>query len=186
MRTTIRASALLMALSGAAGAACAPDRVEVRGDWGRARFTVEVADDPAERARGLMHVESLPRMDGMIFVYDRPQPVSFWMRNTLIPLDMLFVDAAGVVQRIHENAVPLEETPIPGGDDILAVLEINGGMTETLGIEVGSEMRHPRLPQDLAAWPCPPPTGGAAGPEAEAHATPEPVAEPEPGSQPEG
>ncbi len=111
-------------------------------------------DDPEERARGLMFVEDLAPMTGMLFIYDRPQPVSFWMRNTLIPLDMLFLDATGTVRRIHENAVPLDETPIPGGDDILAVLEINGGMSGRLGIEEGSVLRHPDLPQDQAAWPC--------------------------------
>ncbi|CAM4050566.1 DUF192 domain-containing protein [Palleronia rufa] len=126
----------------------------MRGDWGQARFAVSVMDDPEERARGLMFVEDLAPMTGMLFIYDRPQPVSFWMRNTLIPLDMLFLDATGTVRRIHENAVPLDETPIPGGDDILAVLEINGGMSGRLGIEEGSVLRHPDLPQDQAAWPC--------------------------------
>jgi uncharacterized membrane protein (UPF0127 family) len=76
------------------------------------------------------------------------------MENTLIPLDMVFMDDTGTVQHIHENAVPLDRTPIPGGNDIQYVLEVNGGMTETLGITVGSEMRHPGIDQDLAVWPC--------------------------------
>lgn len=135
-------------------AACAPGSVELRGDWGQARFAVSVMDDPEERARGLMFVKDMPAGAGMLFIYERPQPVSFWMRNTLIPLDMLFLDDTGTVRRIHENAVPLDETPIPGGDDILAVLEINGGMAARLGLEEGSVLRHPDLPQGGAAWPC--------------------------------
>ncbi|SPJ22458.1 DUF192 domain-containing protein [Palleronia abyssalis] len=126
----------------------------MRGDWGRARFAVEVADDPAERAQGLMFVEDMPTMEGMLFIYERSQPASFWMRNTLIPLDMLFLDQTGTVTRIHENAVPLDETPIPGGDSVRAVLEINGGMAARLGIDEGTVLRHPSLPQSLAAWPC--------------------------------
>jgi uncharacterized membrane protein (UPF0127 family) len=89
----------------------------------------------------------------MLFVYDAPQPVSFWMRNTLIPLDMIFADARGVVQRVHRGAVPLDETPIPGGDAIQYVLEVNAGVAERFGIEAGSEMRHPAIGPG-AAWPC--------------------------------
>lgn len=102
-----------------------------------------------------MHVEEMPRLGGMLFVYDHPQMVSFWMENTLIPLDMIFVDETGLVRHVHSNAIPLDRTPIPGGsDDIQYVLEINGGMAETLGIDAGSVLRHPALAQDLALWPC--------------------------------
>ncbi|WP_249218795.1 DUF192 domain-containing protein [Falsirhodobacter algicola] len=138
---------------GAAAAECRPDTVEFRGA-GTARFTVEVADDAAERARGLMFRESLPRSAGMLFVYDHAQSVSFWMRNTLIPLDMIFVDDTGIVRRVHENARPHDETPIPGGDDIQMVIEVNGGLARRLGIEEGSEMRSPALDQSKAVWPC--------------------------------
>ena len=141
-------------MGGPAWAACSDDSVELRGDWGTARFAVDVADDPQERSKGLMFVEQMPAMQGMLFIYERPQPASFWMRNTLIPLDMLFLDETGTVTRIHENAEPLDETPIPGGDAVLSVLEINGGMADRLGIEVGSQLRHPDLPQDIAAWAC--------------------------------
>ncbi|WOI57601.1 DUF192 domain-containing protein [Palleronia sp. LCG004] len=135
-------------------AACRDGVVELRGDFGEARFRVEVADDPAEQARGLMHVEDLPAGRGMLFVYEEAGPVSFWMRNTLIPLDMIFADATGTVTRVHANAVPLDETSIPGGDNVLSVLEINGGLAARIGIEEGSELRHAALPQDDAAWPC--------------------------------
>jgi hypothetical protein len=115
---------------------------------------VEVADDPAERAQGLMNRPSLPRGAGMLFLYEAPQRATFWMRNTLIPLDMIFMDETGTVTRIHENAVPLDETTIDGGDGVRAVLEINGGLARAIGIGVGSELRHPGLDQSRAAWPC--------------------------------
>jgi uncharacterized membrane protein (UPF0127 family) len=141
-------------IAGAAAAACNEGRLELRGDWGTARFRVEIADTPEERSIGLMHREHMASAAGMLFIYERPQRVSFWMENTLIPLDMIFMDESGTVQHIHENAVPLDRTPIPGGNDIQYVLEVNGGMTETLGITVGSAMRHPGIDQTLAVWPC--------------------------------
>jgi uncharacterized membrane protein (UPF0127 family) len=153
--TLIVAVALsLGALPGSAQSVCREDRVELRGDFGSVRFRVAVADTPRERAQGLMHVPQMARMTGMLFVYERPQSVSFWMENTLIPLDMIFADETGLVQRIHANAVPLDRTPIPGGDDIQYVLEINGGMAETLGLSEGDEMRHPAIAQNLATWAC--------------------------------
>ncbi|WP_240758227.1 DUF192 domain-containing protein [Palleronia sediminis] len=138
----------------AAGIACRADAVTLTGDFGEARFRVEIADDNAERAQGLMNRESLPRGAGMLFIYDRPGPASFWMRNTLIPLDMIFLDETGTVLRVHENAVPLDESPIFGGDNVLAVLEINGGLAGAIGIGPGDRLSHPALPQDRAAAPC--------------------------------
>ncbi|SDE92279.1 DUF192 domain-containing protein [Limimaricola pyoseonensis] len=149
--------AALMALAGpAAAAVCAEDEVLLRGEWGQARFDVEVADDDAERARGLMFVEEMPRMSGMLFVYDSPRFASFWMRNTLIPLDIIFAGADGRVRHVHEGAVPLDETPIPGGPDIQYVLEVNGGMAGRLGIAPGDTMRHPAIGSAAtpAADPC--------------------------------
>lgn len=144
----------LWCLPVAAQAECAPDRVSLRGDWGQAQFTVEIADTDAARATGLMHRRALAASSGMLFVYDRPQALSFWMRNTLIPLDILFIDAAGVVQHIHHRAKPLDETPIFGGRDLIAALEINGGLAARMGITEGSAVRNPVFAADLAAWPC--------------------------------
>jgi len=144
---------VFLAWSGVAFAECDPGRVDLRGDWGQARFSVDVADTPPLRSLGLMHREQMPSSAGMLFVYERPQRVSFWMRNTLIPLDMIFMDVTGTVQRIHENAIPLDETSIFGGDDIQYVLEINAGLSDRLGIEIGSQLRHPAL-GEAAAWPC--------------------------------
>ena len=140
--------------AGQAQAACAPESLELRGPGGVARFHVEIADTSAERNRGLMFRESLPSSGGMLFVYDQPQEVAFWMKNTLIPLDMIFVDATGRVQRVHEKAVPGDLTAIPGGAEIQFVLEINGGMAKRLGITAGAEMRHPAIAAQKAAWPC--------------------------------
>lgn len=155
-----RVMALLFGLGFALGAgpalaeaACSDTTVQLRGDWGEARFTVEVADDNAERALGLMHRESLARSAGMLFVYERPHRAGFWMKNTLIPLDILFADSAGVVKRIAPMAEPLSEKLILGGNGIQYVLEINGGLAEAMGIAEGTELRHPAIGPD-AAWPC--------------------------------
>ncbi len=144
----------LLSAGSAAAAPCRDDVVELRGDWGRARFNVELADDAAERAQGLMDRPEMARSAGMLFVYETPHRASFWMRNTLIPLDMIFADATGTVTRVHENAVPLDETAISGGDGVLLVLEINGGLASRLGIAPGSQLRHPAVPQSDAGWPC--------------------------------
>ncbi|MFN3644204.1 MAG: DUF192 domain-containing protein [Gemmobacter sp.] len=143
-----------LVLAVAAGAACRPDVAELRWAGGAARFSVEVADTAETRSRGLMFRESLPRSAGMLFIFPRAGRVSFWMRNTLIPLDMIFLGADGRVTRVHANAVPRDETPIDGGDGVLAVLEINGGLAARLGIRPGAELRHPGMPQAIAAWPC--------------------------------
>ena len=140
--------------AGRASDPCRPDVAELRWPGGSARFRVEIADDESERARGLMYRENLPAAAGMLFVYDRAQPVSFWMKNTLIPLDMLFIGPDGRVRKVQENAVPRDETPIPGGADIRYVLEIGGGLAARLGIGPGAELRHPSVDPALAAWPC--------------------------------
>ncbi|MER2510703.1 DUF192 domain-containing protein [Amaricoccus sp.] len=133
---------------------CAAGVVDLRDADTTARFRVEVMDTEPEREKGLMFRESLPKYGGMLFVYEAPQPVAFWMENTLIPLDMLFFDQAGRLTRVHENARPRDRTPIPGGDDIRYVLEVNAGTVKALGIELGAELRHPALDQAAAAWPC--------------------------------
>ena len=124
---------------------CAIDRVLIKGDFGEARFSIELADDPAERGQGLMHRDSMARSAGMLFIFERPQPVAFWMKNTLIPLDMIFTDKTGRILHIHENAIPHDLTPISGGGGVFAVLEINGGLSAIYGFEVGDALQHPSL-----------------------------------------
>lgn len=133
---------------------CQEDTVYLKGNWGSARFNVEVADDRDERALGLMHRTELSTSAGMYFVNDRPRRTSFWMRNTLIPLDMIFITPQGIVQHVHHNAIPLDETPIDGGEGVLTVLEINGGLAARLGIKKGSLVRHPAHAAWSPAWPC--------------------------------
>ena len=133
---------------------CDPSVIDLKGEWGQARFTIDVADDAQERSQGLMNVPSMPRSKGMLFVYEQVSAVTFWMENTLIPLDMLFIREDGVVTHIHENAIPLDRTSIPGGPPVLAVLEINGGLASTYGITTGTQVRHPAFDPAGAAWPC--------------------------------
>ncbi len=147
-------AAALAAPGAAAAADCAPDVVDLRDGATEVRFRVEVADDEAERSRGLMLRESLGRFDGMLFVYDREQPVAFWMKNTLIPLDLLFFDASGRLTHVHENAVPGDLTAIPSEGPAQFVLEINGGAARALGLEPGAELRHPAVAPETAAWSC--------------------------------
>ncbi|KUP90917.1 DUF192 domain-containing protein [Tritonibacter horizontis] len=137
-----------------AQAACQADQVELRGPWGQAQFSIEIADTADSRALGLMHRADMPRRHGMLFVYETPQRVAFWMKNTLIPLDMIFVESDGVISHIHENAIPGDLTSIPGGDQVLVVLELNAGLVRDLGITVGSQMRHKVFSQERAIWPC--------------------------------
>lgn len=143
----------LTILAGVASAECRDDRVTVLGEFGEAHIAVDVADDSAERAQGLMHVEELGTLEGMLFVYEEPQPVSFWMHNTLISLDMVFAGADGTITAIHENAVPMDRTSIPGGDAVQFVLEVNGGLARRLGIAPGDALRHPAIGEG-AARPC--------------------------------
>ncbi|MGL4321660.1 MAG: DUF192 domain-containing protein [Paracoccaceae bacterium] len=150
-----RAAIVLLVFGGAAQAECSDTRLDLQTtSGGLSRFTVEVADDDAERATGLMNRDSMPTAAGMLFVYPRAGNVSFWMENTLIPLDMVFADSTGTVQRVHENAVPLDRTPIPGGSGIKFVLEINGGLARRMGITEGAVIRHPAIDQSVAAFPC--------------------------------
>jgi len=125
----------------------------LKGPWGQARFQIELADDPTERALGLMNRAQMPLSHGMLFIYPKPTHAMFWMKDTLIPLDMLFLDATGTVTRIHENARPLDTTPIDGGSGVVAVLEINGGLARAMGITEGSVLRNPAI-GPAAAWPC--------------------------------
>lgn len=155
----IRAAALaaMLAFAGGAGWAattCSPDTVEIRGPFGEARFHVEIADDMAERALGLMNRESLPTSAGMLFIYEEAGAPAFWMKNTLIPLDMLFVTPEGVVQYIKAEAQPGDLSPVSGGEGVIAVLEIGGGLAAAIGIAPGAVLRHPAFDPALAAWPC--------------------------------
>ncbi len=151
---------VLLVSTATASVQCRPDQVQFRTDDGQRRFTVEIADDHDERARGLMFRRQLSPDTGMLFIYDTPRPVSFWMRNTYIPLDLIFMDDAGVIRHIHRNAKPFDETPLPGAmpadpaPDRLMVLEIPAGQADLNGLRVGQPMAHPRLDPSRAKMPC--------------------------------
>ncbi|MGP9820019.1 DUF192 domain-containing protein [Salinarimonas sp. NSM] len=112
-------------------------------DTGEHAFEVELAATPEERQRGLMFRRSMPADQGMLFDFERVAPVSMWMRNTYISLDMLFIDADGTVVRIAENTEPLSERTIRSGQPVLSVLELNAGTARRLGIEAGDRVEHP-------------------------------------------
>jgi uncharacterized protein len=114
----------------------------IRSANGEHRFTVEVAATPEQQERGLMFVKSLAGNRGMIFPYQPAQNVSFWMENTLIPLDIIFIRANGTIARITQ-AKALDETPLPSGEPVTAVLEIRGGRAHELGIRVGDRVTWP-------------------------------------------
>ena len=100
-----------------------------------------------------MFREALARNAGMLFVYDAPRRAAFWMKNTLVALDMIFADGSGRVTHVHHNAIPGDLTPIDGGEGVQFVLEVNAGLAGMFGIEAGTELRHPAIgPQ--AQWPC--------------------------------
>lgn len=109
----------------------------------RHHFFVEMADNDDRRMLGLMHRRQMAADAGMLFDFKRDAPVAMWMRNTLIPLDMLFADHGGIVRHIHERAVPLSEAIISSDGAIRAVLEVNGGTVSRLGLKVGDRMIHP-------------------------------------------
>jgi uncharacterized membrane protein (UPF0127 family) len=108
-------------------------------------FLLEVADTEAQRQRGLMFREELPADGGMIFIYERPHVAAMWMKNTLIPLDMVFVDARGAIVHIAPHTTPHSLTPVTAGVAVKAVIELNGGSCDRLGIGVGDRV-HYELP----------------------------------------
>jgi uncharacterized protein len=118
----------------------------VEGARGRHVFRVEVARTAAEQARGLMFRTDIPADGGMLFAPyppegGGPRAAAFWMKNTPSPLDILYIRADGTIARIAENTVPFSETPIPSGEPVAAVLEINGGRAAELGIAEGDRVR---------------------------------------------
>ena len=133
---TTLAPALLIALGGCAG-----------GSWvelGGQRYSVEIADDDAERARGLMFRDALADGHGMLFIHDREEPQSYWMKNTRIPLDIFYFDAArklvSVQRRVPACSLGDQCPPFPSDGPALYVLELNAGLADELGVKPGDTM----------------------------------------------
>lgn len=122
--------------------------VIVKQDGTRETFRVEVAETGYHLQRGLMFRDSMPRDEGMLFYFGGGEgEVSFWMKNTLIPLDMVFIRADGSIAHIHENAVPLSLQSAPSLHPVAAVLEINGGEASARSIKTGDRVDHPYFRQ---------------------------------------
>ena len=114
-------------------------------ETGEHSFDIEVMTTNGERARGLMFRRSLPSKSGMLFVYDRPQAATMWMKNTYIPLDMVFIAEGGEVHRIEANTEPFSTALISSEGDIIAVLELNAGEAARIGLKRGDRATYPGL-----------------------------------------
>jgi uncharacterized protein len=109
---------------------------------GRTRFFVEIADDDAEREKGLMFRKELAPDRGMLFDFKTPREVAFWMKNTLIPLDIIYIKPDGTVLSIARNTTPLSERPVPSGGPVVGVLELAGGRAAEIGLMPGDRIEH--------------------------------------------
>lgn len=110
------------------------------------QFTIEVATTPEQQKRGLMYRTNLPDMHGMLFVFKPAQPVRFWMKNTPIPLDMLFIDDKGIITQIFHNATPRSTDLIPSKDKVRGVLELKGGTATQYHIATGDRVIYAWFP----------------------------------------
>jgi uncharacterized protein len=142
----VRVAAALLFAACAAISASAPASaagraiIDIVSKSGVHAFDVELATNDAERERGLMFVKQLPEGQGMLFDFKSDQLVSFWMHNTYIPLDMIFIRSDGVIAHIAENAKPLSDALIPSEAPVRAVLEVIAGTAEKFGIKPGDRV----------------------------------------------
>lgn len=116
--------------------------VVIDSDHGPVRFVTELAADAASQEKGLMFRTKLAANAGMLFDFHTPSLQTFWMKNTVLPLDMIFIRADGTISSIAPNTTPYSETPIPSTEPVRAVLEINGGRSAQLGIEPGQRVHN--------------------------------------------
>jgi uncharacterized protein len=156
-----RALALLVVLCAALTPACAQtptadyqpeqlrgfarDTLVIQRSNGRDQFNIWLADTPDQQQQGLMWIQKLPADYGMLFLLPQPRDMTMWMKNTYVPLDMVFFDAKGRILRIHEHAEPLSEAIIDSGVEVAGVLEILAGEARRRGLQVGDRLLHPRL-----------------------------------------
>ena len=141
-------TALFLFLSASAFAQTQFDRqnLTIQAQSGKTHsFEVELALTAEQRAQGLMHRESMPSDHGMLFDFGQTRPVSMWMKNTPLPLDMLFIRKDGTISHIHERAVPFSEAVIDSRGPVAFVLELNGGRAAALGIEIGDRVINKRI-----------------------------------------
>ena len=146
MTRRLAGAALLAGMAGGAAAQgnpdCDPARLTLLTESGAQAFQVEIADDAAEQARGLMFRPSMPADAGMLFVFDPPRPARFWMQNTMLPLDMVFIDDTGRVESIAVRTDTYSQRVSSSEGSVRAVLEINAGLSRELGIVPGTQAVH--------------------------------------------
>ena len=129
-----------------AGLAAGTGTLVLKTATGDHNFNIEVAITDQERALGLMFRRSLPENAGMLFIYDPPQPATMWMKNTFIPLDMVFISVDGKVHRVESNTEPFSTAIIPSEGDVVGVLELNAGEANKIGLKRGDQVIYPGLP----------------------------------------
>jgi uncharacterized protein len=142
-RPVFLALCFVLVMAGAAYAQALETLTIVSPGGQRQPFQVEVARNEADRAQGLMFRRSMPANQGMLFDFGRVEPISMWMQNTYLSLDMLFIRPDGTIARIAANTEPLSTRTIPSGEPVLAVLELNSGTAARLGIKAGDRIEHP-------------------------------------------
>ncbi|MXQ12537.1 DUF192 domain-containing protein [Microvirga makkahensis] len=143
LRPVLPALGFTVALAGAAFAQALESLSIVTQGGQKRSFQVEVARNDADRAQGLMFRRSMAPDRGMLFDFGRVEPVSMWMQNTYLSLDMLFIRQDGTIARIAANTEPLSTRTISSGEPVLAVLELNAGTAAELGIKPGDRVEHP-------------------------------------------
>lgn len=144
---------LIAALTAGQGVACPQDKIDIRTSAGViSTYSIEIADDAAERAKGLMFREEMALDHGMYFVYPSGRPVAFWMKNTPLPLDIIYINERGIICSIAADTTPYSEEALPSGCAAQTVLELNAGEAEAAGIRVGAPVRHPAVARP--AWKC--------------------------------
>ena len=139
------ATGLCMATPAPAGAedmVFGKGQITIKTDTGNHIFTTEIAATPQQQAQGLMFRESLPQKSGMLFLFEPPQKTGMWMKNTLISLDMIFIDETGVILFIAEHTTPGSENPIGTDKPVAAVLELNAGIAKKYAMKVGDQVSY--------------------------------------------
>ncbi len=143
MRAVSQGLALGLALlAGAAHAEAPLEALTIDTATGAHRFRVEVMRTEPERERGLMYRKTMARDHGMLFEYQSEQPVTFWMHNTYLPLDLIFIGKDGRVVNVARDAKPMDDSLIPSSGPALGVLELDAGTAKTIGLKAGDVVRH--------------------------------------------
>jgi uncharacterized membrane protein (UPF0127 family) len=137
--------ALMLLLPPAPAFAFGTGTVTLKTDSGPHSFNIEIANTGGERALGLMYRRELAADAGMLFLYDPPQPITMWMRNTILPLDMIFIGTDGRVHRIESRTEPFSTEIISSEGTVQGVLEVNAGTADKIGLKVGDEVDFPGL-----------------------------------------